>query len=926
MKNKYLFLLILIFTFWLINNSFAGWERCLDKDDYFNDSKASTYNTNPWKSRDWTEWQNNNSNWYCYYECDSKLDINDTYYYVFDDWLDCNKKVSCTKWSDTFDIDNVNINNIVPSNLNTPWQDDDEWSPCYYECKSWWTWSDCKSEIKCSDNNINQSNTVAYNVWNPTVSNQSWQSNNPNWACYFKCSADWTWSECKTKVPWNCVSEPNINKNVTFNYWSAYYVDTQWQQTDKDAACFYKCTNWYSWVNCDELTEEEACFKILTQKAKSTEFPSSPTSSNGGWHFSDINWWTIDLENVLKSVSDQSYVNISTYEHFSWMHKVAWVNWLVKTSEWLTVRNPRMWWENPITANSPNWVNPDYENRSRSRDDYNFLFESYPWHDIFKAKRNITWVLEFSDDVIISEYATIWYPTNFSYPSPSENANYIDWDAYPNVSNALVFALHTIDWEFLSCWMYQLTPKKKNLDHKLDYDSIADANYKTDIFENSGFELDSTSITVDWSSLSTKNNQIPGTSYNYKSYFLDWHEFLVWKVSIWSSDYNDDAFFDARVLTIEYNNNSSYLNQFLTFPLQVKAMTNPDNIEDWVFWVVTQFRNYVANNTCLEAVTPKWWKLNRSCGGDYSSQYVYNFKVKTVNYLYELASNLFSISSANAAIWSFTEENKKKIEDRMENWRWLILFDWLPLETYNKIKQIKNVALRDSLISSVALWVDKIIDYKIKENIWLTHYEEVFKWCNIPYTERIKILTSFVDSIEDVNNINTLDLSFDNPKFWDCIIPFPDKTHLWQVIEWSFMSNQYIARSSENEELQTGVISSETEINELIKEKIELEKKYAELSAWITNKLSDWNYVEWISEEIKQIQDSYIEESKIIDNKIEESRTKMREMEEKLLDNTKENKKYTDSFYSNNLSLILIALFVIIWLSFVFLWLNKWKK
>lgn len=98
--------------------------------------------------------------------------------------------------------------------------------------------------------------------------------------------------------------------NTTFSNGNPTKPWVAWQ-TDKNKPCFYKCNNGYSWPNCKNLTEENACFKILTEKIKTTSFPSS-------WgKFLDAKWQTINLAAwVLKDENSQSKVALWTYDFF----------------------------------------------------------------------------------------------------------------------------------------------------------------------------------------------------------------------------------------------------------------------------------------------------------------------------------------------------------------------------------------------------------------------------------------------------------------------------------------------------------------------------------------------------------------------------------------------------------------------------------
>lgn len=477
--------------------------------------------------------------------------------------------------------------------------------------------------------------------------------------------------------------------------------------------------------------------------------------------------------------------------------------------------------------------------------------------------------------------------------------------------------------------MYQLTPKKKNTDGNPDYLSISDQNYKTDIFENSWFEFETNDI--DNSKRSSSENPIQNKCHiktlmwtpGYSTYCLDGKEFLVWKVSIGSNDYWDQPFFDAKVLTVAYNNHSVNLNEFETFPYQVKAMTNPDNVDSWIFWVVQEFRNSVKDNTCLKLVRPNgslypgvcWWKAK-------SLSYMIK-QEKTYNTQLSFLEKLI-LPQAYAKIWNVLSDDEQKIlNQQTEKGRGIILFDGLPIEVLNKIKMIQDKWLSKSLISSVALWVDKIIKYKKDNWLPLSNYETIFSWCDITYDDRMKNVIDFVNKINDPNKIDYKNLEYLNPKFWDCIVPFPDKKHINQEIENSFPSNKYLARIEQNKDIDKAIIDNKNEANKFINEKIILETEYNEKMQQIQKEIDSWVYIEGLNEKINLVKTEFDKKSWEIDKKIEEI-TKWIETNKKDKDNNIEKNKQIENNYSNPVIIVIILL--LIWWIFLFIWLRRKSK
>jgi hypothetical protein len=88
---------------------------------------------------------------------------------------------------------------------------------------------------------------------------------------------------------------------------------------------------------------------------------------------------------------------------------------------------------------------------------------------------------------------------------------------------------------------------------------------------------------------------------------------------------------------------------------------------------------------------------------------------------------------------------------------------------------------------------EEYIKTRQKQWIIISPYEEVFLNCEIPYSEREEIVIDFLTNLEDTQNIDFIDLTYSNPRFWDCIIPYPDKKNLAKVVPDSFDSNKLLA-------------------------------------------------------------------------------------------------------------------------------------
>ena len=73
-----------------------------------------------------------------------------------------------------------------------------------------------------------------------------------------------------------------------------------------------------------------------------------------------------------------------------------------------------------------------------------------------------------------------------------------------------------------------------------------------------------------------------------------------------------------EMITIAHDTESELFNEFETFPLQVKAMTDMDTRDD-VNVVQARFLQYVKDRTCLKIPHTNTMELPARCGGQYKS-------------------------------------------------------------------------------------------------------------------------------------------------------------------------------------------------------------------------------------------------------------------------------------------------------------------
>jgi hypothetical protein len=160
------------------------------------------------------------------------------------------------------------------------------------------------------------------------------------------------------------------------------------------------------------------------------------------------------------------------------------------------------------------------------------------------------------------------------------------------------------------------------------------------------------------------------------------------------------------------------------------------------------------------------------------------------------------------------------------------------IEEYEILISTENPQFIEYITTSINPETEIIIEEKINQNIVLTPFEQVFYNCNISLEERQEIVLDVLERIASWEIENLENITYSNPSFWDCIIPFPDVSHRETVVENSFVSNQLVAKTLLWEETNyqvhesiENIITQENEYQELI---IEDEFHYSQLvETWI---------------------------------------------------------------------------------------------
>jgi len=96
---------------------------------------------------------------------------------------------------------------------------------------------------------------------------------------------------------------------------------------------------------------------------------------------------------------------------------------------------------------------------------------------------------------------------------------------------------------------------------------------------------------------------------------------------------------------------------------------------------------------------------------------------------------------------------------------------------YETLISTENPQFIEYITTSINPETETIIEEKIENNIVLTPFEEIFYNCNISLSEREAIVLDVLERIDSGEIENLENISYSNPSFGDCIIPFPDISH-----------------------------------------------------------------------------------------------------------------------------------------------------
>lgn len=380
---------------------------------------------------------------------------------------------------------------------------------------------------------------------------------------------------------------------------------------------------------------------------------------------------------------------------------------------------------------------------------------------LFHARRNNIGTIVSRNNYLVSQIAGFWRDSNFDFPLNPKNGisfgdSYTFWGGFFKEYVLYTHHLNDNSWDFLSCGIVRVIP----LDGR-SFADISESGYMTNILQ--------------W----VKNQEILGNkkcSSGFEGSYTSnlWEDFYTMKSNVCVQTYDGSDYLKMEVISVAYDNESSRLNEYITHPLQVEAMKNNSNHAHGLAGIRDVFLQKLYNETCFSVV--HGWRLPPRCHRSF--------------WWKDIFKTLLPTAWAALDLWW---ETLPETEDSG-----MMVYGNLSYTLYKKIAEIPNEKFRDYLLLSVIPEFDNIVKNKKEQWVILSPYEEVFNSCGIWYTERLENVQDFLTHL-DTDTFSLETLSYINPRFWDCIIPYPHQDHRSTVIEGSFLSNQLLARQLNGE-------------------------------------------------------------------------------------------------------------------------------
>ena len=380
---------------------------------------------------------------------------------------------------------------------------------------------------------------------------------------------------------------------------------------------------------------------------------------------------------------------------------------------------------------------------------------------------------------------------------------------YSDLREYLIYTHHlapAFGGQFLSCGLVKVDPDGENT-----LSDLNSGNYDGNAFEGSSYE---TTI-------------LPRSSENYQ-----FRRGLV-TVQALEKNFGEEAsdpipYAKFRVLTLAFDNSSSFLNEFKTLQLQAQAMTSPPDQSLGLHENIQRFYDLIADETNLQIV-----------GGltDYQDEDALSFKTNQL-----LASTFGQSPEKNPLAGG------------------IAIGEGLPFALMKEIENVPDPAIRDYLKMTVTSGYNEI--YSKKPESERSEFENKFLNCDLSLDQKIENI-DFLMRNQGAENLKINNLEFKNLRFGDCAIPFADSRKL-KIIENNPFSlrdlltkydQKRLALTQEIESLKSSGVFTGTEARRInqVSEKIEADFQAEKSDYLAAQKLYSDCQVDFLRHEIGDI-------------------------------------------------------------------------
>lgn len=394
------------------------------------------------------------------------------------------------------------------------------------------------------------------------------------------------------------------------------------------------------------------------------------------------------------------------------------------------------------------------------------------WDDyIFEARRNNIWTIISWNNYVYSQISWFWKDSNFDFPLESKTGKpfgdkyRLNWNFFKEY---VIYTHHlrssTEDFPLMSCWIAKVIP--------LWWRTFSDINeswYMTNILNGIAPQAN-----LWWKKCAS------WFEWSYDS--QDWEDFYKMKANVCVQSYDESDYLKLEVISIAFDNDSKRINEYYTHPLQVRAMRNNATHAQWLAGIQKVFRDLLESETCYWVVHGNRSNLPSSCGNNFGPISYNRSHFSFLDYIFPKA---YADRPTQIEIPVLTPEEEEDT-GMMVQWN-------LPFKLNKKLEAVPDESFREYMLLSILPNFEELIQYRQDNDVLLTPFEEVFLSCNLDYTQRLWVVTDFLENL-NVESFSLSKLDYSDETYWDCIIPYPDKDKIDIVVAWSFESNQLLAQ------------------------------------------------------------------------------------------------------------------------------------